>query len=93
MFVHHVDHPVSKTPEGEEKDEEDEGEEHIPPVIGDEHLFLASGARIEQDGMMFGSRSVHDNVSFQYRTTAVSLYFVVRTVGGRLNQSNPAGPA
>jgi hypothetical protein len=40
VLVHHVDHPVAKPPEGEERDEQGEGKENAPAAFDDEHAFL-----------------------------------------------------
>ena len=54
MFVHHVDHPVAKSPEREQQDEGDEGEEDVPSIIQHEHAAFRRKARIERSRWRLG---------------------------------------
>jgi len=45
MFVHHVDHPVAKSPKRKQEDEEEEGESDFASVFEHEHP-APSGVRI-----------------------------------------------
>jgi hypothetical protein len=39
VLVHHVNHPVAKSPKGKQENEPNKGEEDILAVIGDEHAL------------------------------------------------------
>jgi hypothetical protein len=42
MLIHHVDHPVTKSPQGKQQNEEEKGEENVLAVVGDKHAFFGS---------------------------------------------------
>src|SRR5882724_3352219 len=63
MFVHHIDHPVAKSPQGKQEDEEDKDEQDVSAVLQNEHAFFRGEARIERSRSMFGSRNVHNFTS------------------------------
>ena len=43
VLIHHVDHPVAKSPQGKQQDEKEKGEEDVLAVVGDEHAFGFAG--------------------------------------------------
>jgi hypothetical protein len=62
VLVHHVNHPVAESPKSKQQDDQNEGEEHVPAVVSDEHFLSRGGARIfVWYRMLSGSCSIHDS--------------------------------
>ena len=50
MFVHDVDHPVTKSPQSEEQNEEEEGEEDVLAVVRNKHAFFGGFGGVHLGG-------------------------------------------
>ena len=92
VLVHHVNHPVAESPKSKQQDEQNEGEEHVPPVIRDEHFLSGSGARIvEWYRMVSGRCRIHDSLvcgftEFSGRNLSLFICLQVRALrGGELS--------
>ena len=55
VLVHHIDHPVAKSPERKEKDEKEKGEGDVAAVLEHEHA-APGGVRIHARGAGGGPR-------------------------------------
>jgi hypothetical protein len=77
VLVHHVNHPVAKSPKGEQENEQNKGEEDILAVISNEHFLFRGGARIiEGHRVISGGDSIHDSGVCSFASWKVSFIIV-----------------